>query len=305
MDREPGTERNSTAGAALLLLWLGSVVLWWGFAFVPGDPPPDSWIAAARAACFGSSPGGPPAAYGWMLLALAPLMLLGFMFVVFRTELRSGLRLIAEATPWRLAALVLTLGFVAVLGWAAIQVSQAVRVAGVSYEPAAMGALPENYPRQNRALPAFSLVDQGGAEFDDTMLRGTPTVFSFVFAHCQTVCPVVGRNTAAAVEQIGTNRARLVLVTLDPWRDTPATLAALAESWGLPEEARLLSGEPEAVERLLDALDVARDRSETDGDIVHPPLVYVIDGDGQVAYLFNNPPVDWIVEGVRRVTTPS
>jgi len=300
-----GVRPGATAGAVLLVVWLVAMVLWWGFAFVPGNAAPDSWIAAARAACFGSTPDGLPAGYGWMLLVGAPLMLFGVMCVAFGEELRGGWQLLSRSTAWRLVAIVLATTFVAEVGWAAIQVDRAFRVSRVSFEPLVSEGLPPHYPRLAQALPEFDLVDQTGAPFDQTMLRGTPTVVSFVFAHCQTVCPVLAQNTKKAIARIGEDRVRLVLVTLDPWRDTPAALASLAEHWGLPGNARLLSGDPERVGALLDAFDVARERNETNGDVVHPPLVYLVDGEGRVAYRFNNPPVDWIVEGVSRLAEPS
>jgi hypothetical protein len=59
------------------------------------------------------------------------------------------------------------------------------------------------------------------------------------------------------------------------------------------------------VGRVLDGFSVARDRSESTGDVAHAPLVVVLDGEGRIAYQFNNPPADWVVESVRRVQSGS
>jgi cytochrome oxidase Cu insertion factor (SCO1/SenC/PrrC family) len=69
----------------------------------------------------------------------------------------------------------------------------------------------------------------------------------------------------------------------------------------LPERARFLSGDPAEVCRLLDALQVARERDLRSGDVSHVPLVLLVDDQGRVAYRFSNPPAAWIVEGVRRL----
>jgi protein SCO1/2 len=145
-------------------------------------------------------------------------------------------------------------------------------------------------------------VDQEGAAFDDRMLRGRTTILSFAFAHCAAICPALVekvREAAGRLDDAG--GAGLVLVTLDPRRDTPEALPALARHWNLPPQARLLSGDPSDVERLLDSLGVPRERDPGTGELVHPALVLVIDGAGRIAYTFHNPPVDWIVEGVHRV----
>ena len=77
---------------------------------------------------------------------------------------------------------------------------------------------------------------------------------------------------------------RLVIVTLDPWRDTPSRLPSLAESWQLGEDASVLSGDPDAVDAVLDAYQVPRERDATTGQVAHPALVYVLDARGTLAF---------------------
>ena len=202
---------------------------------------------------------------------------------------------------------ILALTFVAWVAWIGGRAARTAPAARAPADDAAPMQLPAGYPRQERPVPGFRLVDQTGSAFDDGMLRGRPTIVSFVFAHCHAACPVLVENLRRAVDRLEDGGVRLVLVTLDPQRDTPATLAALARRWELPEGTHLLSGEPVAVERLLDAFGVARERDPGTGEVIHPPLVLVVDGGGRVAYSFNNPPIDWIVEGVNRsiVCSPS
>jgi cytochrome oxidase Cu insertion factor (SCO1/SenC/PrrC family) len=47
----------------------------------------------------------------------------------------------------------------------------------------------------------------------------------------------------------------------------------------------VLSDDPEAVERALNAWRVPRARNEKTGEIVHPSVVYVIDREGRIAYV--------------------
>jgi cytochrome oxidase Cu insertion factor (SCO1/SenC/PrrC family) len=202
---------------------------------------------------------------------------------------------------WRVLALVLLSAFTVELRWAVDRGAREARAEAVSFEPGAKGPLSPDFPRTASPFPAFRLVDQDGRPCDESGLHGRPTVMSFVFAHCQTVCPVLARSLTRAARELGPGRASLALVTLDPWRDTPASLPGLAQRWSLPEGTRLLSGPPDDVCRLLDTLDVARERDLRTGDVSHVPLVMVLDAEGRIVYRFLNPPVEWIVEAVRRV----
>ncbi len=95
--------------------------------------------------------------------------------------------------------------------------------------------------------------------------------------------------------------APLLIVTLDPWRDTPSSLLQQAEAWGLKHKQHFLSGEASSVNALLNSLSVPRERSPIDGDLVHPGLVYLIDREGLIAYSFNNPSVKWLTEAYKRL----
>jgi cytochrome oxidase Cu insertion factor (SCO1/SenC/PrrC family) len=77
----------------------------------------------------------------------------------------------------------------------------------------------------------------------------------------------------------------VLVVTLDPWRDTPSRLASIATSWGLDPDAHLLSGPLDAVDRTLNAWRVPRARNPRTGDISHPSVVYIVDADGRIAYV--------------------
>jgi protein SCO1/2 len=153
---------------------------------------------------------------------------------------------------------------------------------------------PDTYPRLDRAAPALSLIDQTGERFSLDDLRGRPALVTFAFGNCHTVCPVVVRQaldvrrtlaeSAAAGEVSSEAVPNVVIVSLDPWRDTPARLTHLAEHWELDGSSRVLTGSVGEVEAVLTAWNVARQRDPSTGDITHPPLVYLLDASGQIAY---------------------
>jgi protein SCO1 len=79
-----------------------------------------------------------------------------------------------------------------------------------------------------RALPAFDLVDQDGRALPARYLNGHWTLVFFGFTHCPDICP----TTLAVLSQVHrlldslptAQRPRVVFISVDPERDTPARL---------------------------------------------------------------------------------
>lgn len=148
--------------------------------------------------------------------------------------------------------------------------------------------------RLDQDAPALGLLDQNGERFDLERLEGRSSLVTFAFGHCETVRPVIVRDALevqertramAAAGSLAAERVpRVVVVTLDPWRDTPSRLPHLVHHWKTGEDAFLLSGEVDAVNRVLDGWNVARERNEKTGDVAHPPLVYVLDASVRIRY---------------------
>lgn len=293
--------RRSALLACLLLLL--ATLFWWAFAFAPLPSAAPGWVAVARDACFGRAPNGLPEPYGWMSLILSPLMLLTAIFIVWSPE---ELR-VTWQNLWRqswgkalvAAALVLTAG-------EAVWVMQRLKVA-LSMEQVRFDAsetedrIPDLYPKVNQPMPAFQLVDQHGQTITEKTFLGRPVVLTFAFAHCATVCPVLVRQVldGLAPEQ----QVEVLIVTLDPWRDTPSALPGLAKKWRLPSFAHVLSSaRVENVTSLFPKFNMPSQRDEKTGDISHPALVFIIDSQGQWIYTLNNPPSKWILDAINRVS---
>lgn len=109
------------------------------------------------------------------------------------------------------------------------------------------------------AVPEFALVAQDGDTLRSNALEGTAWVASFIFTNCRSVCPLVTARMAELRDVLGAegllgNHVRLVSITVDPARDTPAVLREYASRYGgsPPEEWAFLTGEPpEGVRRLV------------------------------------------------------
>lgn len=282
----------------MLALWVTSTLGWWAFAFAPLPSAPPGWLVAARVACFGATASGLPAARGWMMLVLAPATLLGAIVALWGAELGLSLRRAARSRVGQASLALLALAVVVEGVWVARKLEAARAVTAWTPSPVEAETLPEAYPRQTAPAPDFVLTDQHGAGVALAAFRGRPVVLTFVFGHCQTMCPLVVETLKRAAPDDGV----VLLVTLDPWRDTPSALPGIARRWGLPPTFHVLSSRA-----TTDTLAVARaygvgfERNETTGDIAHPGLVFLVDAAGRVGYTFNNPPAVWVREGLRRL----
>jgi protein SCO1/2 len=76
------------------------------------------------------------------------------------------------------------------------------------------------------AAPDFTLTDQDGHPYTLSAQRGHPIALFFGYAHCPDVCPTTLSALARAKRKLGPQGAAfdVVLVTVDPARDDPATL---------------------------------------------------------------------------------
>lgn len=121
--------------------------------------------------------------------------------------------------------------------------------------------------------------DQSGAELELTDLAGRPRVVAFVYASCAYACPRIvarmKRIEAATGPEVG-----LVLVSIDPERDTPERLADFAASSRLdPARWTLLQGHPDRILELAVLLGV-KYRATGDGDFAHANVLTLLDRDG-------------------------
>ncbi|MEK6209962.1 MAG: SCO family protein [Pseudomonadota bacterium] len=73
----------------------------------------------------------------------------------------------------------------------------------------------------------FALADHTGKPRALADFRGRVVVMFFGFTHCPDVCPTTLAELAAAVKKLGTegDKVQVLLVTVDPERDTPQVLS--------------------------------------------------------------------------------
>ncbi len=157
-----------------------------------------------------------------------------------------------------------------------------------------------------RALPATQFVDHNGDAFASSQLTGRFTLMFFGFTHCPDICPTSMAVLAQAAGQLRESRVpvpRVVLVSVDPGRDTPAQLRGYLANFD-PEFIGLTTAEDE-LEPLRTALGVSVMKQSLEGaqyTMTHNPQVYVISPRGDVvATLSSAESADAVVRDYQRI----
>jgi cytochrome oxidase Cu insertion factor (SCO1/SenC/PrrC family) len=248
--------REAGALGALAVI-LGLTAALWALALWPLPTDAPLWLARTRAVCFGSTSSGMPDVSGWLVMIVQPGIMLSILFTGWGAALADGLRWWARGPAGRASLLAVAAGLALGLGAAGW------RVAGASDRPWATAPddePPASYPRLDRPAPPLDLVDQHGAVVSPSRFAGRPVLVTFAYAHCVTVCPVIVHDVLSARRTASTPAPVVVIVTLDPERDVPARLPAIAAQWKLGVDELVVSGSVAAVEAALDRWNVARAR---------------------------------------------
>ncbi len=272
---------------------------WWALALWPLSAATPAWLARTRLVCFGATLEGLPDAGGWVLLVGQPLGMLVMLFAVWGKDVRAGLVALLERVSGQITVGIAGAAIVAGLAGVVARVRDA-NAAPFIANPA--GLLASQLTRLNDVPPELALVNQTGRTVTLDQYRGKAVLITFAFAHCQTVCPLVVHSALSARDRIAETAPErtpaVLVITLDPWRDTPARLAAIAAQWGMTGESHVLSGDPDVVERALNAWRIPRVRNEKTGDLSHPVMVYVVGPNGRIVYAVNGS-AEQIIAAVR------
>lgn len=142
-------------------------------------------------------------------------------------------------------------------------------------------ALPKDSVYQ---LPV-KLTDQSGKTWVWSARRGQPQIVAMFYTSCQYICPLIV-DSGKAVERALTPAERgnigILLVSMDPARDTPDALTAVVKKRGLDaRQWTLASPSPSQVRDVANILGV-RFRKLEDGEFNHTSALILLDADGRV-----------------------
>ena len=137
----------------------------------------------------------------------------------------------------------------------------------------------------------FSLTDQTGRKVTDKDFLGRYMLVFFGYTYCPDICPTELQVMTRALESMGARGEKItpVFISVDPERDTPATLKSYVENFG----PRLvgLTGSAAEVEAAAKAYRVyyakAGKTSGTDYLMDHTSIIYLMDPEGRFVTHFN------------------
>jgi protein SCO1/2 len=134
---------------------------------------------------------------------------------------------------------------------------------------------------------SLELVDHTGRARHLEDFRGKAVVLFFGFTHCPDVCPTTLADTAQALKTLGpdADRVQVLMVTVDPERDTPEALAKYVTAF----DPRFLGlrGDLAATQRAAKEFKVYFEKRKSgDGySVDHSGQSYVIDAQGRLRLL--------------------
>ncbi len=145
-------------------------------------------------------------------------------------------------------------------------------------------------------VPAFTLVDQAGNAIDESVFRGQWDLVFFGFTHCPDICPMTLQVLSTARKRLADageqTLPRIVLVSVDPERDTPELMGQYVDYFG---EGNLgITGTIDDIRQLTDGLGIYFQKQPSDTDdynVDHSAAVLAIDPQGRFHALFGGPHV--------------
>lgn len=147
-------------------------------------------------------------------------------------------------------------------------------------EPLAAG---EPLPGMSLYHLQAALTDQHGASLELAAFRGRPVLVTMFYSSCTSICPLlIGQlqRIEAALDPALRAQTRVLLISLDPGRDTSERLAELAKRHGVDQQRWSFTRTSETSVRELAALLGIRYRPMPDGEISHSPVISLLDRDG-------------------------
>jgi protein SCO1/2 len=146
-----------------------------------------------------------------------------------------------------------------------------------------------------RDLPDFSLTDEHGTRFTRADLTGHWSMLYFGYTNCPDLCPATLSTLAAMEKRLrdagDRSRPRVIFVSVDARRDTPAQLAKYVPYFD-PEFLGVTAATQPAIEAVARGFGVAVDiHPEAGGgySVDHSGALLVIDPAGRLAAILTGP----------------
>ncbi len=151
------------------------------------------------------------------------------------------------------------------------------------------------YLEPRRTLPDFTLIDQQGRKFARDDLQGGWSLLFFGYTNCPDVCPATLATLASFEKQLRAAGSpappRVVFVSLDAARDTPAQLARYVPYFD-PQFLGVTAPTQAAIETLARQLGIVvllSPRPDGSYTVDHSTAILVVDPAGRLAAVLTGP----------------
>jgi len=136
---------------------------------------------------------------------------------------------------------------------------------------------------------AFKLTDDSGKTVTAADYKGKVALLYFGYTHCPDVCPLTLAHLHAVMQKLGkqADDVRILFVTVDPARDTPAVLHDYVRAFD--SHAIGLTGSPGTIESLVKRYRASfsrePDKNDSGYEVSHSSAIYVFDRSGKARLL--------------------
>jgi protein SCO1 len=148
----------------------------------------------------------------------------------------------------------------------------------------------------------FSLVNQDNVAVTQDSFLGKPSLIYFGFTYCPDICPMALQTMRLALDEAKVAGGKKIddiqpiLISIDPERDTPASLKTYITSAGFPERLTGLTGSVAQVTAAAKSFKVAFRKSVPEGNAAkdyvmdHTSILYLMGRDGKLRTFFTGDP---------------
>ena len=140
-------------------------------------------------------------------------------------------------------------------------------------------------PRDSVYQLPLVLTDQAGHAADWRTRRGAPQVVAMFYTSCQYICPLIvdsGKAVDKSLTPQQRARLKILLVSMDPKRDTPAALKNIVDKRQLDTTRWTLASPPQGEVRAVAGVLGVRYRELADGEFNHTSALLLLDADGRI-----------------------
>lgn len=132
-----------------------------------------------------------------------------------------------------------------------------------------------------KLIESFELIDAKGRPYTNADLVSAPTLVYFGFTRCPDVCPTTLVKLAQALKQASVSSLRVVFVSVDPQRDTPAVVGLYAHAFDPSFQG--VTGRAEEILKVAKNFAVAVNRVDLPGGdytMDHSAVIFLTDARG-------------------------